>query len=246
MNRSATHLLLKIISHMPDMFKYMGERTCSPPKYSQRGEEGFIVETIAWYEPRYKSITFNMQGFYRSVKTFKIPEEYWNLFLFYILMHEFCHYVLDMAGFYRDKDVSANFAFDEPFCEYIALKTCLDKCFKVFNYKREINFIIDEEVKKALPVISSLPRPAPYNYFRELYGRAHFILRVAPEDTLIRITKIKLYSHINPEILLRCTILVPAINGKFKVSFLDNLDNIGGVELWVCNFLSQTTLQRYC
>lgn len=177
-------LLQQLANEMNNLFVFMGDGAYEFPK--QRGED-FIVDTIACYDLRLKKVFFCEENFLRIIERYKeLGEEFSRIFAIYILLHEFTHYVLDHLGIGQDFFGSPMaLRFDEPFCEYIAIRACVDGRLRLFNCEWKV--MVSEYEKKFTSFISSMPRPAPYCYFREIYARSDNLLGESAETIFLRI-----------------------------------------------------------
>lgn len=180
-------LLQQLANEMNDLFVFLGEK--SKHNFPKRHkEEGFVVDTLAYYDPRLKKIFFCEKNFLESARgIYNISDEkFLRVFALYVLLHEFTHYALDLLGFqnhfHRLPDCVK---FDEPFCEYVSLRACISGRLKLFNYEREV--IINESEKRFLPFLSSMSRPAPYCYFREIYARPENLLGKSAEIIFLKL-----------------------------------------------------------
>lgn len=181
-------LLQQLADEMDDLFVFLGEegKYDFPKRHGSGGEEGFVTDVIACYDLRLKKIFFCEKNFLSNVRTYGINERYSRVFTLHVLLHEFTHYALDLLNLQKHFHKLPTCArFDEPFCEYISLRACVNRCLKLFNYAREI--IINEDEKKFLSILSSIQRPIPYVYFREIYARPENILGEPAEVTFLRL-----------------------------------------------------------
>lgn len=186
MKTGTSQLLKQIADEMNDLFIFLGEE--GGYKFPKCKGEGFVVDSVASYDLRLKKIFFCEGNFLNSIRIYGVNDErFLRIFALYVLLHEFTHYALDILGLQsRLHGVPLYARFDEPFCEYIALRACVNGYLKLFGCRREI--AVSEGERGFLPLISSIPRPAPYCYFKEIYARPENLLGMPSEIIFIRLT----------------------------------------------------------
>ncbi|MEM4444112.1 MAG: hypothetical protein QXJ21_01980 [Thermofilum sp.] len=150
-----------------------------------RAKEGLVVDLLAFYDPKAKMIVFCAPEFEREVRRYRISSAACcEVFALYVLLHEFTHYIIDvfgLSGWLRELDESKRF--DEPFCEYAALRALATGVYRAFEFERRL--CAPPRARECLPFIASLPRPHPYRLFRELYAAPHEIFGTSAESIFL-------------------------------------------------------------
>lgn len=157
------------------------------PRVNTEGEK-LNVDIIAFYDPKERMIVFYVYEFERALRMFKIDApECREVFALYVLLHEFTHYIIDALGLHKWllKLVKLKIEPDEPFCEYVALRSLATGVYRVFDFERRLCML--PKAQECLPFIASLPRPYPYNLFKDLYAIPNDIFNINAERILLSI-----------------------------------------------------------
>jgi hypothetical protein len=190
-------LFKQLVGELEGLFVFRGERyRCECMKGY---EEGLVVDRLAYYDLRLKEIFVCEKNLLQALTTYKVGEGCERMFMLYVLLHEFVHYVLDFLGFGPVLVRLPNSVrFDEPFSEYIALRSCIEGRLRIFGYVKEIH--VKEDEKRCVSLFSTMYRPAPYRYFKPLYASQENLLNISAE--LIFLKLVRIFSRIpavNPD-----------------------------------------------
>jgi len=173
-----------------DLFEFVGADQITASRYESRCrearvEEMLVVDLLAFYDLEAKVIVFCASEFEREVRRFRIClAACCEVFALYVLLHEFTHYIMDVFGLNRWlRKLEESKRFDEPFCEYAALRALATGVYRVFEFERRLR--VPPRTQECLPFIASLPRPYPYRLFRELYAAPHEIFGTSAESILL-------------------------------------------------------------
>ncbi|MEM1810809.1 MAG: hypothetical protein QW448_04540 [Thermofilaceae archaeon] len=173
-----------------DLFEFVGADQITASRYESRCrearvEEMLVVDHLAFYDLEAKVIVFCASEFEREVRRFRIcSAACCEVFALYVLLHEFTHYIMDVFGLNRWlRKLEESKRFDEPFCEYAALRALATEVYRVFEFERRLR--VPPRTQECLPFIASLPRPYPYRLFRELYAAPHEIFGTSAESILL-------------------------------------------------------------
>jgi len=211
-------------------------------KFTGGLEEGLVVDTLAYYDRENKEIIICECNLSESIRYFRIRGDAIKTYILYVLTHEFCHHLLDVAKLSIDR--SGVLKIDEPFCEFLALNAIATGSIHFLNFVLKLN-IDTESHKRFLPYISMLPRPPPYKYFRELFARAYALgLRIDRIYLclLSKVAKLPVESP-DPNILVRL-LYITTLSGEhnfIKMENLPTLRNVGVARVWICGCSKKTT-----
>ena len=187
----------RLISDLEDLFVFRGEKyRC---EYTKRYEEGLVVDRLAYYDLRLREIFVCEKNLLEALTTYKVSESCVRMFILYVLLHEFVHYVLDFLGFTPLLvRLPTTVRFDEPLSEYIALRSCIEGRLRIFGYVKEIH--VKEDEKRCVPLFSSIYRPAPYSYFKRLYASQENLLNISAEVIFLKLVRMFLrIPAVNPD-----------------------------------------------
>lgn len=155
----------------------------------QRLTEGLVVDTLAYYNPGEKVIVLCKDLIEKFVQTHRVDTVgCYEAFLLYVLLHEHAHYVTDVLGLLeRFSNLNELVRLDEPFCEYVALKSVATGVYRVFGYERRLE--TPANARTCAPLIATLHRPPPYSLFRELYAIPSEAFGIKAEEVLLSLTR---------------------------------------------------------
>lgn len=181
---------LLLLTGMQDLFDIVVINSETKEEYRSQcerwyREEGLVVDNLAYYKSSARAIVFCSNRYEETIRAYGIDShECLDAFTMYVLLHEFTHYITDILGYLEQISTLSKAArFDEPFCEYVALRSLATGVYRVFGYERRFNSL--SEMRKCLPFIASLHRPYPYSLFKELFAIPSEIFSVSVEDIFI-------------------------------------------------------------
>jgi hypothetical protein len=190
----AFHLFKNLISDLGGLFIFRGVRFRCRCKCVDVPDGRLVVDILAYYDPGTKEVFVCSRNLNKAINAYKLDVSCARMFILYVLLHEFVHYALDYLGFrplltrLPDK-----VRFDEPFCEYVALRSCVEGRLRLFgSIIRELPGKEDE--KRCVPLFSTFSRPVPYSYFNRIYAPQEGLLNVSAEAIFMKF--VKMFSRI--------------------------------------------------
>ena len=199
-------LFKSLIGDLNEIFSFRGVKFGC--RFKDR-REGLVVDVLAYYEPNRKEICVCGRNLRNALTTYGLGEGCARLFMLYVLLHEFIHYTIDYLGFHpRLTRLPDTARFDEPFSEYIALRSCVEGRLRVFG-SSIMELPVKEDEKRCIPLFSSLSRPVPYSYFNCLYASRENLLNISAEATFLMFVKmLSRITAVNPDPLILSRMLL--------------------------------------